>query len=160
MVTDLIFLCIIGVLGQYSLKQKDYSTLSLTLILGFLGRGLGANLIQVGSPLDSLLISSAQSWDTATSLVSLSFSILFINFGLWLYGVFRSQKVIVITAILPLSVLMFLLCLNVALFGDGTLGGPNQIALLLSAGVATLLALREGIPQISRQKLVPRCFSR
>jgi len=47
-------------------------------------------------------------------------------------------------ATLPLTFLMMALCVNVATFGDDTLGGPNQLALLASAGVAALLALRMG----------------
>ena len=48
-------------------------------------------------------------------------------------------------AILPLTFLMMALCVNVASFGDNTLGGPNQLALLASAGVAALLAQRMGV---------------
>jgi len=48
-------------------------------------------------------------------------------------------------ALLPLSALMWLLCINVDAYGDGTLGGPNQLALLLSAGLAGLLGLRRGV---------------
>jgi NhaC family Na+:H+ antiporter len=47
-------------------------------------------------------------------------------------------------AILPLTFLMMSLCVNVASFGDNTLGGPNQLALLASAGIAALLAQRMG----------------
>lgn len=47
-------------------------------------------------------------------------------------------------ALLPLTFLMTLLCVNVVSFGDNTLGGPNQIALLASAGVAALVALLVG----------------
>jgi NhaC family Na+:H+ antiporter len=43
-------------------------------------------------------------------------------------------------AVLPLTLLMALLCVNVVSFGDETLSGPNQIALLISAGVAALIA--------------------
>ena len=56
-----------------------------------------------------------------------------------------TQIITLATAFLPLSVLMFLLCLNVASFGDGTLGGPNQLALLASAAVAALLAKDLGV---------------
>lgn len=47
-------------------------------------------------------------------------------------------------ALLPIVFLMGLLASSVALFGDGSSGGPNQIALILSAGVAMLVGLRNG----------------
>lgn len=43
-------------------------------------------------------------------------------------------------AVIPLLVLICLLVLNVSLFADGATSGPNQIALLLSAAVAGLIA--------------------
>jgi NhaC family Na+:H+ antiporter len=48
-------------------------------------------------------------------------------------------------ALLPLVLLMALLALSVSLFGDNSSYGPNQIALLLAAGVASLVGLRLGI---------------
>ena len=50
------------------------------------------------------------------------------------------QETSISIATLPLTFLMMALCVNVASFGDNTLGGPNQLALLVSAGLATLLA--------------------
>lgn len=47
-------------------------------------------------------------------------------------------------AVLPITLLMALLCINVVCFGDATLEGPNQLALLGSAGLATLLARKVG----------------
>ena len=44
----------------------------------------------------------------------------------------------------PLSFLMMLLCVNVVVFGDDTLGGPNQLALLAAAGLGALIAQRCG----------------
>lgn len=47
-------------------------------------------------------------------------------------------------ALLPILVLVGLLAASVYLFGDGSSSGPNQIALILSAGVAGLVGLRNG----------------
>lgn len=47
-------------------------------------------------------------------------------------------------ALLPVVVLVGLLASSVALFGDGSSSGPNQIALLLAAGVAIVVGLRLG----------------
>ena len=49
-------------------------------------------------------------------------------------------------AFVPLLVLICLLALNVSLFGDEATGGPNQIALLLSAAVAGLIGRAFGFP--------------
>jgi len=49
-----------------------------------------------------------------------------------------------IQALIPILFLISLLSLNVYFFGDGTLDGSNQIALILSAGVAAIIALRVG----------------
>jgi Na+:H+ antiporter, NhaC family len=47
-------------------------------------------------------------------------------------------------ALLPVAVLIFLLASSVYLFGDGSSGGPNQIALILAASVGVLVAMRNG----------------
>jgi len=47
-------------------------------------------------------------------------------------------------SLVPVFVLIGLLAASVALFGDGSSGGPNQIALILSAGVGIVLGLRQG----------------
>lgn len=43
-------------------------------------------------------------------------------------------------SLLPILFLIVLLALNVVLFSDDTLGGPNQIVLLLAAGIASIIA--------------------
>jgi len=48
-------------------------------------------------------------------------------------------------ALTPLLLLMAMLAGSVALFGDGATAGPNQIALLLAACAAGLVALRLGL---------------
>ena len=47
-------------------------------------------------------------------------------------------------ALLPVGALMVLLAASVYLFGDGSSSGPNQIALMLCGGVASLVGLRNG----------------
>ncbi len=47
-------------------------------------------------------------------------------------------------ALLPLLFLIGMLAGSVGLFGDGSSYGPNQIALMLAAGVASLIGLRLG----------------
>jgi NhaC family Na+:H+ antiporter len=49
-------------------------------------------------------------------------------------------------ALVPLLALVAMLALSVSLFGDNSSYGPNQIALLLAAGIAGLAGLYLGIP--------------
>lgn len=77
-------------------------------------------------------------------LVSVSASLLALNAAAWLVSA-RGELKALLGATLPLSALMCFLCLNVACFGDATLGGPNQLALLAAAGVAMALGAREGV---------------
>ncbi len=49
-----------------------------------------------------------------------------------------------VQSLIPIVVLIGLLALNVVLFGDETLGGPNQIVLLLAAGIAAIIAKQLG----------------
>jgi Na+:H+ antiporter, NhaC family len=151
MIIDLIFLCLFTLLSINLIRSKDYKAFVTVLVLGFLGRGIGAWINAPDLDFTHHLFSTANEWSAATSLVSISFTVLLVNVGL------SAQERIVtslhqtdvdpplLVAIIPLSVLMFLLCLNVATFGDGTLGGPNQLALLISAGIAALLAQRLGV---------------
>jgi len=66
-----------------------------------------------------------------------------LNAAAWLVS--RGELRALLGAALPLSALMALLCLNVAYFGDGALGGPNQLALLAAAALAAALGAREGV---------------
>ena len=155
MITDLIFATLILALGFSFYRSKQYLSLGLTIGLGLLGRGIGAWLITPQASLSELLFGLAGEWSPTTSLVSVSVAVLLVNIGLsvlqWLspktsdgHSAGEREISLIITA-LPLTTLMCLLCVNVAIFGDGTLGGPNQLALLLSAGVATLLARAHGV---------------
>jgi Na+:H+ antiporter, NhaC family len=49
-----------------------------------------------------------------------------------------------VQALIPVAVLIGLLGLSVYLFGDGSSAGPNQIALILSAGVGIVIGLANG----------------
>ncbi|GAA5028709.1 sodium:proton antiporter [Marivirga lumbricoides] len=54
------------------------------------------------------------------------------------------RKPSLLEALIPIIFLIVLLSLNVYYFGDATLDGSNQIALILAAGVAAIVALRIG----------------
>ena len=47
-------------------------------------------------------------------------------------------------ALIPVFVLIGLLASSVYLFGDGSSGGPNQIALILSAAVGIIIGIANG----------------
>ena len=49
-------------------------------------------------------------------------------------------------SLVPVAVLVVLLASSVALFGDGSSGGPNQIALILAAGTAIIIGVAHGYP--------------
>jgi len=56
----------------------------------------------------------------------------------------RKRETTLTEAFIPIVVLISLLTLNVVFFGDDTLAGSNQIALILSAGVASVIAVMHG----------------
>ena len=47
-------------------------------------------------------------------------------------------------SLIPILVLIALLAASVYLFGDGSSGGPNQIALILAAGVGIIVGISNG----------------
>lgn len=47
-------------------------------------------------------------------------------------------------ALIPIGVLVLLLSINVIIFGADATGGPNQVAMVLAAGVGTIFAIRLG----------------
>lgn len=158
MLIDSIFVLIFGAMSFVFIKQKDIISTLLILFSALLGRGVGAWLFIGGQPLSYFCFGSAAEWSAGASLVSMGLGALFVNTALATREWFSQPKIDtegkedhdfqpcpLSVATLPLTVLMALLCINVALFGDGTLGGPNQLALLLSAGVAALLARSRGI---------------
>ena len=57
-----------------------------------------------------------------------------------------AKDVSLVHAIIPIAVLIVLLSLSVYLFGSDSSAGPNQLALLIAAGVAAILAVRDGHP--------------
>ncbi len=62
-------------------------------------------------------------------------------------------------ALLPVSVLIALLAASVYLFEDGSSQGPNQIALILAAGVALLVGVRLGYPWRELERGIVRGIS-
>ena len=54
------------------------------------------------------------------------------------------KKIPYIIALLPIIFLIILLSTNVYLYGDDSLGGANQLSLLLSAAVACIIGMRNG----------------
>ncbi len=67
----------------------------------------------------------------------------------------KTKQPTLVEALIPILFLVGLLSYNVFLFGDTSIEGPNQIALLLSASVAAIIAARLGINWDSvRDKIV------
>jgi NhaC family Na+:H+ antiporter len=62
-------------------------------------------------------------------------------------------------ALVPVAVLVGLLAASVYLFGDGSSQGPNQIALMLSAGVGAILGVRLGYPWKELERGIVRGIS-
>jgi NhaC family Na+:H+ antiporter len=60
---------------------------------------------------------------------------------------------------LPIASLVVLLAASVYLFGDASSAGPNQIALMLSAVVAALVAARNGHPWVALEAGIVRVIS-
>lgn len=57
---------------------------------------------------------------------------------------YKHQKPSLFQALVPIIFLIIALFINVRIFGDASLDGSNQMILMLSAGVASLVALRLG----------------
>ena len=55
------------------------------------------------------------------------------------------KKIPYTIALLPIVFLIILLSINVYLYGDNSLGGPNQLSLLLSAAVAGIIGIKYGV---------------
>jgi NhaC family Na+:H+ antiporter len=62
-------------------------------------------------------------------------------------------------ALVPVGVLVVLLAASVFLFGDGSSQGPNQIALILSAGVGIVIGVRLGYPWRELERGIVRGIS-
>lgn len=58
---------------------------------------------------------------------------------------YKYQKPTLFQAFIPIIFLIIVLFINVRIFGDASLDGSNQIILILSAGVASLVALKLGM---------------
>jgi NhaC family Na+:H+ antiporter len=59
-------------------------------------------------------------------------------------GAPRPRPPTLLDAVLPVVVLIALIALTIALFGISATDGPLQVALLLSAAFASLVALKNG----------------
>ena len=64
-----------------------------------------------------------------------------------------------IESLIPILFLILLLVVNVGIFGSEALGGSNQIVLILSAGVATIVAIRVGYVWEEIQKGIVKSIS-
>lgn len=62
-------------------------------------------------------------------------------------------------SLIPIIFLILLLSVNVGIFGSEALGGSNQIVLILSAGVATIMAIRIGYKWEEIQKGIVKSIS-
>jgi NhaC family Na+:H+ antiporter len=140
--------------------QLLFGALSALPVL-LIGRALGA--LAVGASLSELsafgLVGAGASLSAPQQIASLSVALLALNLtawgGSWVsrerltsdegVGDVRTTTHALSAALLPLSALMSLLCLNVCFYGDETLAGPNQLALLGAAGVAGLIGARQGV---------------
>ena len=57
----------------------------------------------------------------------------------------QTKPISLLKSFSPILVLIPLLAANVFFFGDNSLGGANQLALLLAAAVATLIGFSQGL---------------
>lgn len=64
-----------------------------------------------------------------------------------------------VQSLIPIFFLIVLLSVNVGIFGSEALGGSNQIVLILSAGVATIMAIRIGFQWEEIQKGIVKSIS-
>ena len=55
------------------------------------------------------------------------------------------KKIPYIIALLPIIFLIILLSTNVYLYGDESLGGANQLTLLLSGALAAIIGIKYGV---------------
>lgn len=57
----------------------------------------------------------------------------------------KTSRISLFTALVPIFFLIAFLALNVYFFGDDTLSGANQMALILAAAIAGIIAIRVGL---------------
>ncbi len=72
---------------------------------------------------------------------------------------YKYQKPTLFQAFIPIIFLVIVLFINVRIFGDASLDGSNQILLILSAGVAALVALKIGYKWEEIQKGIVKSIS-
>jgi NhaC family Na+:H+ antiporter len=75
-------------------------------------------------------------------------------------GIEQSRQPGVVWALVPVIVLVVSLGTAVALFGDDTIGGPGQIALLIAGVIAGLIGIRHGISWAELEKATALSISR
>jgi Na+:H+ antiporter, NhaC family len=155
---DLILLSLAYVLGRAFWKiERPIGAVLIPLALLF-GRFIGG--ASVGAQLSDWSMWSL--WGVGASLsatvqiVSISAAVFGLSLAAYVSSWSRAVSMVntpstlghfhaLATAALPLSFLMLLLCWNVHFYGNNTLGGANQVALLLSALLAGVLGRRLGV---------------
>lgn len=71
----------------------------------------------------------------------------------------KRREPTLLQSLIPILFLILLLVINVGIFGSEALGGSNQIVLILSAGVASLVAIRIGFAWEDIQKGIVKSIS-
>ena len=71
----------------------------------------------------------------------------------------HKKKPSFIIALLPIIVLIFFLAINISIWKDDSLGGPNQLALIIATFVAGLVAYKQGISFAKMQKFIVKNIS-
>lgn len=72
---------------------------------------------------------------------------------------YKYKKPSILQALIPIFFLVVALFINVRIFGDSSLDGSNQIILIVSAGVAAIVALRIGFQWEEIQKGIVKSIS-
>lgn len=71
----------------------------------------------------------------------------------------EKKQPLILHAIIPITVLIFLLTINVMVLGADAISGANQIALLLAAGVAGVISFRLGFTWEEIEKSIVKSIS-
>jgi NhaC family Na+:H+ antiporter len=71
----------------------------------------------------------------------------------------EKKQPLILHAIIPIAVLIFLLTINVMVLGADAISGANQIALLLAAGVAGVISFRLGFTWEEIEKSIVKSIS-
>lgn len=71
----------------------------------------------------------------------------------------EKKQPLLLHAIIPIAVLIFLLTINVMVLGADAISGANQIALLLAAGVAGIISFRLGFTWVEIEQSIVKSIS-